>query len=866
MLSPIEKLQRFIQLEINRGYDNRAVVGGLDKFQSIWQKEASGASIPKNVIETVSVFLCSYGSLDINQREQSIQDMISSIGRMPESLIKKSDLNTKHNKTIRTNYASLEQPENPMIQNSGSLQKAERKTANERSVVIENDENLADMQSASEKPAGDLASRERKMYRKRERSSSDPSLDSSVINIPGIGVQNAKALAKQNVYSVRDFLYYFPRRYDDYSQFKTINKLIPDESVTVIGIVYSVENQTRGKYQITEAVVGDGTGYIRVSWFNQPWLVHQIRVSQPIVLSGKIDIYLGRPVMNNPDWEPSEQENLNTSRIVPIYSVNSNLKQNFLRRMAFNTVRHWSGYLQEFLPDSVLDSANLLPLTKAIEQIHFPSNQDMLQEARKRLAFDEIFILQLCVLLQKRQWISNTADRFEISDDMLNRWKECLPYQLTNAQVNAIADIRKDLNSGSPMNRLIQGDVGSGKTIIACIAAAIVSNSDGQSVLMAPTSILAEQHYRNFLLFLEQIRNDGANIQIQPEQIALLIGSTPENQKREIKEKLSSGEILVVIGTHAIIEDPVKFKNLQLAIIDEQHRFGVEQRAALRSKGTNPHLLVMTATPIPRSLALTIYGDLDLTLIDEMPAGRKPVETFVMQAISRERIYQLIEREIKSGHQAFIIYPLVEQGDDEEREGKAAVEAQSRLQQEIFPDLRISLLHGRMKGDEKDAVLQAFKNREADILVSTSVIEVGVDVPNATVMLIEGADHFGLAQLHQFRGRVGRGADRSYCILIPENDSAAENERLKAMTETNDGFKLAEYDLNMRGPGDFIGNRQSGFMDLRLASLTDIRLIEKARAEAEKLFEQDPDLSSEANQFLKDEVDKALQSRSGEIS
>ena len=658
-MSPIEKLKRFINLEINRGFDNRAVVGGLDKFQPVWQKEASGASLDLPVIEDVTTFLNDYGNLDINQREQAVQTILNRLPEEPENLnqsTKNIPVNIRFDRKNSHQAPPKDQTKEirpvPVLE-SGS--QPEIVPTEKRDTVEIQAKHLDGIQNGK----NDLAARERRSVKKREPSSNDPSVESSVIQIPGIGIQNAKALGKQNVFTVRDFLYYFPRRYDDYSQFKTINKLVPGEAVTIIGMIYSAENQTRGKYQITEAVVGDGTGYIRITWFNQPWLIHQIHVNQAIVLSGKVDIYLGRPVMSNPEWEPGDQENLNTNRIVPIYSVNSNLKQNFLRRMAFNTVRHWSGFLPEFIPDSVLESADLLPLTKAIEQIHFPSSQEMLREARKRLAFDEIFLLQLNVLSQKRLWTSCSADRFEVSDEQLEQWTKRLPYQLTTAQQKAITDIRKDIGSGSPMNRLVQGDVGSGKTIVASLAAAIVSNSGGQSVIMAPTSILAEQHYRNFLIFLEQIQTEESGLLIGPDQVALLIGSTTETQKREIREKLNNGELLVVIGTHALIEEPVQFKNLELVIIDEQHRFGVEQRAALRSKGTNPHLLVMTATPIPRSLALTIYGDLDLTVIDEMPAGRIPVETFIMQSISRERVYKLINHEVQSGHQAFVVYPLV---------------------------------------------------------------------------------------------------------------------------------------------------------------------------------------------------------------
>ncbi len=867
MLSPIEKLKRFIHLEVSRGYDNRAVVGGLKKFQPVWQKEASGTGVEGFIIEAVSAFLDGYEALALEERKQSVRDILSRLPgagerpRKPDRKTPPSPRNNRKNGKRNLPDATVQKAE-PVASRDEFRPAAPVAPAERESPVQDPPARTNPVPDGGD----DYAAWERKNLKKRIPLLDDPSVDSSVTKIPGIGVQNAKALSKQNVYTVRDFLYYFPRRYDDYSQFKTINKLTPGDTVTIIGIPYSVDNQTRGKLQITEAVIGDGTGYIRVSWFNQPWLIHQIRLSQAIVLSGKIDIYLGRPVMNNPEWEPSDQDNLSTNRIVPVYSVNSNLKQNFLRRMAFNTVRHWSDLLPEFLPDSVLESADLLPLTRAIEQIHFPSSQNTLRAAQRRLAFDEYFLLQLSVLTQKRRWSASSANRFEITDVQLETWGNSLPYRLTAAQQKAIGDIRKDLNSGSPMNRLVQGDVGSGKTVVASLAATIVSNAGGQSVIMAPTSILAEQHYRNYLAFLEWINHADSGMQVTPERTALLVGNTPESQKREIREKLLSGEILVVIGTHALIEDPVQFRNLEFVVIDEQHRFGVEQRAALRSKGESPHLLIMTATPIPRSLALTVYGDLDLTVIDEMPAGRIPIETHLMPAVSRERVYQLISREVKAGHQAFIIYPLVEQGEDDENEGKAAVEAYQKLQEVIFPDLRVMLLHGRMKGEEKDAVLEAFKNREADILVSTSVIEVGVDVPNATVMLIEGADHFGLAQLHQFRGRVGRGTAQSYCILIPERESGEENDRLRAMTETNDGFALAEKDLTIRGPGDFLGSRQSGYMDFRLASLLDIRMIEKARNEALKLFEQDPELSSEETKLLREKIEKVLSTHTGENS
>jgi ATP-dependent DNA helicase RecG len=412
------------------------------------------------------------------------------------------------------------------------------------------------------------------------------------------------------------------------------------------------------------------------------------------------------------------------------------------------------------------------------------------------------------------------------------------------------------------MNRLIQGDVGSGKTVIACISIIITLQRSAQSAFLAPTSILAEQHFRNLTQLLANPNEE--NPILRSEEIALLIGDTPEKEKVIIRKRLASGEIKVVIGTHALIEDPIKFKWLQLVIIDEQHRFGVGQRAVLRSKGVNPHLLVMSATPIPRSLALTIYGDLDLSVIDEMPVGRIPIETHVMLPNERERAYQLIQSQIEKTHQAFIIYPLIESEDDEIR--KAAINEYERIRSQVFPHLKIGLMHGRLKQSEKDDIMKKFRDKEFDILISTSVIEVGLDIPNATIVLIESANHFGLSQLHQIRGRVGRGQAQSYCLLIPDIENNFENERLSIMAETNDGFKLAEYDLKHRGPGDFLGTRQSGYLGLKLASLTDLDLILRARKAAQKIFKNDPELLSQENIKLRQELETYWPSKSGDVS
>ena len=674
-----------------------------------------------------------------------------------------------------------------------------------------------------------------------------------------MGARHAETLTKLGMQTLGDMLYYFPRRYDDYSQLKPIKDLFYSEQVTVIGTIQSVHSRPirGGKASIIEVVISDGTGGLRLSFFNQPWLANRFKQGDAISVSGKVDQYLGRLVMNSPDWEPIEVESLHTNRIVPVYSLTERITQKWLRNLMNQVVTYWAPAVVDAMPESVRNSAHLMPLGEALLQVHFPTTQEKLQAARERLAFDEIFYLQMGVLRQKRDWKSVEARRFSISDEWLGARLTSLPFTLTSAQQRAITDIRADLDSGKPMNRLLQGDVGSGKTVVAAIAAAIITNSGSQAAIMSPTSLLANQHYHNFINLLKDV--------LKPEEIRLLVGDTPESEKEEIRNGLANNTIKIVVGTHALIEDPIQFADLQFAVIDEQHRFGVDQRAELRSKGTNPHLLVMTATPIPRSLALTLYGDLDLSIMDEMPAGRIPINTFVLRPQERERAFVLLRGQITDGKQAFIIYPLIEES--EKIEARAAVDDYETLSKEVFPNLKLGLLHGKMRPAEKDETMLKFRDKKYDILVSTTVVEVGVDVPNATVMLIEGADRFGLAQLHQLRGRVGRGADQSYCLLIPTHEDKAENERLQAMAESNDGFVLAEKDLEIRGPGEFLGTRQSGYASgLRMASITDVKLIEKARAQAQTLFEQDADLSKPENSLLAEAFGRFWGEGKGDVS
>jgi ATP-dependent DNA helicase RecG len=821
MSSALEKIRKFLKLEIERGYDNRAVVGGLDKIIPAWEQEAHQEGLPSTVIRRICDKLSQYPSYSNDLREKIVQEILEIVVNS-SNIAAENALFTPSGEII--DYPNL----NPVKKSSSTVNQSDP-TPHE----------------AKSKPSG---------------------LEASLKVLPGIGPKNAQNLEKLGLHKLEDLLYFFPRRYDDFSKMKPINQIRFGEELSVAGTVQKSQlREIKGNRTLFEAVISDGTGSLRVSWFNQPWLEKNLRPGVQVVLSGKVDMYLGRLCMNNPEWELLDQEHLHTNRIVPVYPLTAGVSQKVLRRLMYQTVNFWAARIADFLPDEIRSAGDLLPLSQAIRQIHFPDSDTNLNLARQRLAFDEIFLIQLGVLRQKQNWQNRTAQIFEISDEWLTTQINRLPFPLTNAQHRAIREIRADLSSGRPMNRLLQGDVGSGKTVVAALAIAMVTTSGMQAALMAPTSILAEQHYRSFQkLFVRSDEDDSAPFNAA--EVRLLVGDTPEKEKQEIREALAAGEIKLLIGTHALIEDPIEFKHLQLAVIDEQHRFGVAQRSALRAKGDNPHLLVMTATPIPRSLALTIYGDLDLSVMDEMPAGRQPIETHIFTPLERERAYSFIRAQIRQGYQAFIIYPLVDQEQSETEDALAAVQQQQRLQNEIFPDLKIGLLHGRMRPEEKEQVMRKFRDREFHVLVSTSVIEVGVDVPNATVMLIEGANRFGLAQLHQFRGRVGRGNAKSYCILIPDNEDAAENERLSAMVETNDGFVLAERDLQQRGPGEFLGTRQAGFADLKIANLTDVHTIEKARNLAQQLFEKDPQLSDPRYQPLLEKLNTFWGEGRGDIS
>ena len=809
-----------------------------------WEGEARVDGLQEEVIQAVVQRLRSYDGLSPQSRADALKGLWKRIGdTYPE--------------TQQKTQQRPPRPPQPQTPPSSEPPRQESPRQEQRQEPRERHEQRPPRPPAARPPQG--APPRSEQVAGARTSATPAALDAKLTVLQGVGPRHAETLARLGLYTLGDMLYYFPRRYDDYSQLKPIKSLWYGEQVTVIGTIQSVHTRPirGGKATIIEVVISDGTAGLRLSFFNQPWLANRFKQGDAISVSGKVDQYLGKLVMNSPDWESVDVENLHTNRIVPVYSLTERITQKWLRNLMNQVITYWAPNVVDALPENVRRSARVMSLGDALMQVHFPDSQEKLKAARERLAFDEIFYLQMGVLRQKRDWKSVEARRFSVSDEWLAARLTSLPFTLTSAQQKSITDVRVDFDSGKPMNRLLQGDVGSGKTVVAASAAAMITSNGAQAAIMAPTSILAEQHYRNFTKVLKD--------QHQPGEIRLLVGDTPEAEKEEIRAGLANNTIKIVIGTHAVIEPNVQFVDLQFVVIDEQHRFGVEQRAELRSKGTNPHLLVMTATPIPRSLALTLYGDLDISIMDEMPSGRKPVNTFVLRPQERERAFTLIRGQIKDGKQAFIIYPLIEES--ENIDARAAVDDYETLSKEVFPNLKLGLLHGKMRPNEKDEAMFKFRDKAYNILVSTTVVEVGVDVPNATVMLIEGADRFGLAQLHQLRGRVGRGADQSYCLLIPTHEDKTENERLQAMAESNDGFFLAEKDLQLRGPGEFLGTRQSGYASgLRMASITDVKLIEKARLQAQSVFENDPDLSQSDHALLSESLRRFWGEGKGDMS
>jgi ATP-dependent DNA helicase RecG len=719
--------------------------------------------------------------------------------------------------------------------------------------------------------------------RAEARPSSPLRLHDPVSALQGVSRTYAQKLERLGVRSVGDLLYHFPHRYNDYSAVRPIARLVVGEEQTVIATVWTAAATSLGGRKATEAVVGDETGTLRLVWWGQTHVARQLRPRLQAAFSGRVTVFRGQIQMENPEWEPLDQESLSTRRLVPVYPSTEGLSQRFLRRLVHRALDACLGQVAEALPQPLRQRLGLMPIAEALHQVHFPDSRQRLEEARRRLAFEELLTVQLVVVRRRLEWQRGAeAPVLSLPANVLQGFISSLPFQLTGAQRRAIADVLADLARPLPMSRLLEGDVGSGKTVVAAAALLAAACSGWQGAIMAPTEILAEQHFRTLCRLLDAqgdgAADDGPWFTLagpgyavacppyleRPLRLALLMGGLRPGDKAQAQEAIGRGEVDIAVGTHALIQEQVRFPRLGLAVIDEQHRFGVVQRAALREKGRSPHVLVMTATPIPRTLALTLYGDLDITVLDEMPPGRPPVKTYRLRPQQRQQAYDFIRRQVRQGRQAYIVCPLIEES--EAVAARAAEAEYQRLSREVFPDLRLGLLHGRMPPRERDETMRRFRDGQLDVLVTTTVVEVGVDVPNATVILIEAADRFGLAQLHQLRGRVRRSQQQSFCLLLSENPSQEAQERLRIVETVHDGFRLAEEDLRLRGPGEYFGVRQSGLPDLKVASITDVALIELARQEAARLLEADPDLSRPEHRHLRQRVVPLWEGLKAEIS
>ncbi|MDD5397284.1 MAG: ATP-dependent DNA helicase RecG [Candidatus Moranbacteria bacterium] len=687
-------------------------------------------------------------------------------------------------------------------------------------------------------------------------------LKTKLEDIPKINKRYVPILKKLNLETVGDFLLHFPFRYEDYSERILIENLEAGSTATVMGeVVQSKLIRTwKRKMMITECFVSDETGTVRAVWFNQPYISDSLVAGKGVRLSGKISEDTNGLFFSNPAWELSSRTPTNTGRLVPIYPETEGLTSKWIRWQMQNLIKH-AEELVDPLPENILKGLHLPKLSEAVKFLHFPETLRQFELAQKRFAFQQMFLIQLATQRVKISWEKQNAVSIAFNETLTKYFVSSLPFALTNAQRKAAFQILKDMEKPLPMNRLLNGDVGSGKTVVAAMASLSTINAGFQASLMAPTEVLARQHFesisklfakQNFKIALLTNSYQLLSHSVERETQNANSSNFEKVSRKELLEQLVSGKINLVIGTHALIQEAVKFKNLALIIIDEQHRFGVSQRAFLQQKiesindglpGKIPHLLTMTATPIPRTLTLVFFGNLDLSVLDEMPKNRKPIITKIVSTRERNETYDFVRSEIASGHQVFVILPLVEES-EKLTELKAATQEHRRLSEEIFPDLSLGLLHGRIKSDEKEKVMQDFKDKKYDILVATSVVEVGIDVPNATVIIIEDAERFGLSQLHQFRGRVGRSELQSYCFLFTGSKTTKAKSRLGAMEKTSDGFKIAEEDLLLRGPGEFLGTRQSGLPDIAMEHISNVKLIEIAHDYAEQTLADSPDLSA----------------------
>ncbi len=804
----IEPLLNILEMEKDQGYQDRSVAGGLDKLLHRWDAEL------RPILEEPG----SYSVLTPVQRESWVADAL-----------KKLD-------------------------------------------------------SLDGNPSAGAAAKKRTRPAAARRSRAAPpavTLDDEAVKLRGVGDQVARRLNKLGIETVGGLVYHFPHRHNDYAKVRTISELVMGEVQTIVVAVWEVTAKPlRPSLWSIQAVLGDSTGNARATWIRharrgqRPYIANSLKSGDEIVVSGRVSAYHGTPIFrDDPEFEPvkGQEDLVHTGRLVPVYPATEGLPQRTIRRTVKNALDAAISQVAEYLPEESLHRTGVMGLRNAIAQYHYPDSHADKAAARHRLAFDELLMLQMMVLSRKREWqADNTGIAIDASRQRIDGFLDSLPFELTQAQSRVLDEILADLGQDHPMNRLLQGDVGSGKTVVAAAALMAAVRDGYRGALMAPTEILAEQHFLTLSALLSTSPGGATvaegRVRGLPRSIrlGLLLGSLSAKVRRTMHERIAGGQIDVVIGTHSLIQDAVEIPRLAIAVVDEQHRFGVMQRAAMRDKGERPHLLSMSATPIPRSLALTLYGELDVSTIDQMPPGRLRTRTRWVEPTKREAAYGFVRKQVETGRQAFIVCPLIE--GSEAIQSRAATEEHERLSAHVFPDLRVGLLHGRMALHEKELVMDDFKRGELDILVSTPVIEVGIDVPNATVMLIDGADRFGLAQLHQFRGRVNRGMHQSYCLLLADNPGEEAKNRLKLVERIDDGFKLADEDLKLRGAGDYLGTRQSGLPSLNVASITDQDIAALARQEAASILDANPGLAKPGHTLLAERLAKAAGELPGEMS
>jgi len=686
-------------------------------------------------------------------------------------------------------------------------------------------------------------------------------LKTPVRYIKGVGPKKAESLSALGINTIEDIIYYLPSRYEDRSNFTRIRDLRIGEPQTIRGRITTLGDKiTRAGMRLFQMAITDQSGTVGAVWFRQPYLKNNFKVGDEVILYGKVELY-ERVQIIQPEYEivkDGSADFIHIGRIVPIYSVTSELTQKYFRSLTFAAISKFCKSVQERLPTCIMARQHMVDAKFAAHNIHFPANFEALEKAYRRIVFEEFFMLQLALAMRRKDLKSKARGLgHSLGGEVMEQFKKSLPFELTGAQKKAIADIERDMSSARPMNRLVEGDVGSGKTIVAAYALVLTVQNGFQGVIMAPTEILARQH---FIGLSELLMPLGINV-------SLLVGGLDREKRDSIYSDIREGRVDIIVGTHAIIQESVEFKRLGLAVIDEQHKFGVEQRAILKQKEYIPHIMVMTATPIPRTLALTVYGDLDISIIKELPKGRKPIVTYWVDEKKRASMYKFAREELQKGRQAYIVCPLIEEGEGSRgrtqenlfnKDVQNATKMFDEIRKNIFPDFETGLLHGRMASKDKEKTMKDFKKGKIKILVSTVVIEVGIDVPNATIMIVENAERFGLSQLHQLRGRIGRGEHESYCILLADPKTDEARERLKAIEGTLDGFQIAEADLNIRGPGEFFGIRQHGLPEIRFGNiLKDFDIMERARKEAFELVARDPDLKEDHHRLLRE----ALMSR-----